>query len=319
MNPRHKVLKMTDHPIEPLWVWIAFNTTIVTFIALDLFVFHGRNKVISVKQALMESACWIALALSFNLLLWGYRGPEDALDFLAGYLIEKSLSVDNLFVFIMLFDYFHTQREYQHKVLFWGILGAIVMRALFIYFGISLVERFDWIFYIFGLFLIYTAIKMAMPKNGEVHPENNFVIRAIRRFIPVTPKYHGEHFFTKIETKWFATPLFIVLISVETTDLIFALDSIPAIMGITLDPFVIYTSNIFAILGLRSLYFALAALLPLFRFLKYGLAAILVFVGLKMILAAYFHVPITFALGFIVIALATSIAASLLVKAKHDG
>lgn len=311
-NPPSRIALMSEHPQEPLWMWIGFNAFVLILITLDLFVLHRHNKVISVKKALQTSACWISLALCFNLFIWWYRGSQDALNFLAGYLIEESLSVDNLFVFILIFDYFRTPKEYQHKVLFWGILGAIVMRAVFIFFGIALIHKFAWIFYVFGLFLIYAAIKMVMPKNEGIHPENNFVIKTVKRFIPITPKYHKDHFFTKIDGRLWATPLFVVLLTVETTDLIFAIDSIPAVMGITLDPFIIYTSNIFAILGLRALYFALAGIMPLFQYLKYGLAAILVFVGLKMLLAGYFHVPIGIALGFIVVALGISIAVSIL-------
>lgn len=311
MNPLSKTPTMSDHPVEPLWVWIAFNAFVLTLIILDLFILQRSKKVISVKEALLTSAVWISLALCFNIFIWMYRGSEDALNFLAGYLIEESLSVDNLFVFILIFDYFKTPKQYQHKVLFWGIIGAIVMRALFIFFGIALVHKFQWIFYLFGLFLVYAAIKMVIPKNEKIDPEDNLVIKLIKRFVPITPKYYNDRFFTKIDGVWWATPLFIVLITVETTDLIFALDSIPAVMGITLDPFIIYTSNIFAILGLRALYFALAGIMPLFHFLKYGLGAILAFVGLKMLLVNYIHVNIGVSLGFIVLALVASIAASL--------
>jgi len=308
---------MSSHPVEPLWVWITFNAFILALIVLDLFVFHREKKVISLKQALIASAGWISLALCFNVFLWIYRGHEDALDFLAGYLIEESLSVDNIFVFILIFQYFRTPKEYQHKVLFWGILGAIVMRALFIFFGIALVKKFTWVFYLFGFFLIYAAIKMVMPKNEEIHPEDNFVIKLIKKFVPISTKYDKDKFFTKINNTWWATPLFVVLITVETTDLIFAVDSIPAVMGITLDPFIIYTSNIFAILGLRALYFALAGLMPMFHFLKYGLAAILAFVGIKMLLANYVHLHIGVTLGFIIASLALSIAASL-ISPRHS-
>lgn len=302
---------------EPLWMWICFNVAVIFFIIFDLFVLHKKNNAISIKKALIESGCWISAAMLFNVFIWIYRGPDDALDFLAGYLIEESLSIDNLFVFIMIFDYFRTPKEYQYKVLFWGILGAILMRALFIYFGLALVNKFSIIFYVFGIFLIYTGIKMATSKNEEIDPEHNIVIKLVKKFIPTTTDYCDGKFFTKIDGRMFATPLFIVLISIEMTDVIFALDSIPAIMGITLDPFIIYTSNIFAILGLRSFYFALSGFLPLFSFLKYGLAAILTFVGLKMLLAGYVHVPIWVALGFIILALVTSILASLWVPSKN--
>jgi tellurite resistance protein TerC len=301
----------------PLWGWVAFNIFVIAMIFIDLFVLHRKQKVIGVKQALLTSSMWIGMALAFNLGLYYFYGKEIALDFLAGYLIEEALSVDNLFVFILIFDYFHTPREYQHKVLFWGILGAIVMRAIFIFFGIALVTKFHWILYLFGVFLIYAAIKMALPKNEQINPENNFVIRLLKKIIPVSPEYDRDKFFTLKDNKWWATPLFIVLVTVELTDLIFAVDSIPAVMAITLDPFIVYTSNIFAILGLRSLYFALAHLMPLFHFLKYGLAAILGFVGMKMLLAHYIHFPIGFSLGFIVSAIAIAVMSSLLFPSKE--
>jgi tellurite resistance protein TerC len=259
---------------------------------------------------------WIGMALAFNVGIYYTLGKGPALDFLAGYLIEKSLSVDNLFVFIAIFDYFHTPSKYQHKVLFWGILGAIVLRALFIFFGIALVDRFHFILYIFGLFLIYAAIKMAMPKNDEIHPESNPVIKLFKKIMPVTHEYDGSNFFTKKNLQWYATPLFIALLTVEMSDVMFALDSIPAIMAITLDPFIIYTSNIFAILGLRALYFALAGLIPVFHFLKYGLALILAFVGVKMLVEPFIEISIEFALGFIIATIAASTIASVAIAKK---
>jgi tellurite resistance protein TerC len=295
----------------PLWGWFAFNLFVLMMIILDLFVFHRRQKVISVKQALAASLAWISMALIFNLGIYYLYGHEKALDFLAGYLIEKSLSIDNLFVFILIFDYFQTPKEYQHKVLFWGILGAIVMRAIFIFFGIALVNKFHWTLYLLGLFLIYAAIKMAMPKENQIKPENNFIIKMLKKLIPISSKYDGDKFFTKINLIWHATPLFITLVTLEMTDVVFAIDSIPAVMAITLDPFIVYTSNIFAILGLRSLYFALANLIPLFKYLKYGLAAILGFVGLKMLMGSFIEIPIILSLGFIIGAIALSITASL--------
>lgn len=296
---------------EPLWVWLAFNLIVVVMIVLDLFVLHKDKHTISVKEALATSAIWIAMALAFNLGLYYFKGKGPALDFLAGYLIEKSLSIDNLFVFIAIFDYFHTPAKYQHKVLFWGILGAIIMRAAFIFFGIALVKNFHMILYVFGAFLIYAAIKMAMPKGEEIHPERNPIIKLFKKIMPLTHEYDGDKFFTKVNLKWAATPLFVTLLTVETSDVIFAIDSIPAVMAITLDPFIIYTSNIFAILGLRALYFALAGLMPLFHFLRYGLALILGFVGVKMLIEPFIDIPIEFALGFIVVTIAASSAASL--------
>lgn len=295
----------------PLWGWIFFNVFIVVMIAVDLFM-HRQKKPMGMRQALLMSAIWIGLALIFNWGIYYFYGRAAALDFFAGYLIEKSLSIDNLFVFILIFDYFRVPRSYHHKVLFWGILGAIVMRAFFIYFGIELVNHFHWVLYIFGAFLLYAAFKMAMPRSEVIDPEHNFVIRWLKKVIPVTSHFDSDKFFTKIDYKWWATPLFIVVITLEMTDLIFALDSIPAVMAITLDPFIVYTSNIFAILGLRALYFALANLMPLFHYLKYGLAAILAFVGCKMLLEPFIHIPIGVSLGFIVTALTISICASLL-------
>lgn len=296
---------------EPLWVWIGFNLFIVGMIIVDLCVLHKNKKSLSVKEALLASALWIGMAAAFNIGIYYYLGKEPALNFLAGYLIEKSLSIDNLFVFIAIFDYFHTSSKYQHKVLFWGILGAIIMRAFFIFFGITLVKHFHAVLYIFGAFLIYAGIKMAMPKSEAINPEHNPVIRLLKKFIPITHEYDGSRFFTRNGLKWYATPLFVALLTVEMTDVVFAIDSIPAIMAITLDPFIIYTSNIFAILGLRALYFALAGLMPLFHFLKYGLAVILSFVGIKMIIEPFFEVPIEFALGFIIATIIASTIASI--------
>jgi tellurite resistance protein TerC len=235
-----------------------------------------------------------------------------ALEFLTGYLIEKALSVDNLFIFLLIFSYFRVPGEYQHKVLFWGILGALLIRAVFIVAGIALIERFHWLIYIFGAFLIVTGIKMLRSGDEEIHPERNPVLRLFRRLMPVTEQYEGDRFFVRRMGRQFATPLFIVLLMVETTDVIFAVDSIPAILGITTDPFIVYTSNVFAILGLRAIYFALAGLMQLFHYLKYGLCAILVFVGLKMLLADFYKIPVAIALGAIVLVLGVSILASVL-------
>lgn len=300
----------------PIEVWIAFNLFIVIMIILDLFVLHRTAKAIGIKSALVTSAIWIGIALLFNLGIYHFAGKEAALNFLAGYLIEKALSIDNLFVFVMLFKYFSTPTEYQYKVLFWGILGAIIMRAAMIFGGIALVNTFDWILYIFGFFLIYTGIRMAIHKSEEIHPEKNLILLLLKKWMPIAHNYFKDNFFVKLDQKWHATPLFVVLMMVETTDLIFALDSIPAVMAITLDPFIIYTSNIFAILGLRSLYFALSNLISMFHLLNYGLAAILTFVGIKMLLGNYYHIPIGYALGFIAVAIAGSIIASILIPDK---
>lgn len=295
----------------PLWGWLAFNIFIIMMITADLLFMHHQKTVMSIKQALGLSAMWIGMAFVFNLGIYYFYGHTAALNFLAGYLIEKALSVDNLFVFILIFGYFRVPKKYHHKVLFWGVLGAILMRALFIFFGISLVNHFHWILYFFGAFLIYAAIKMAMPRSDAIDPEHNIVIKWIKQWIPITANFEGDKFFTKIDNKWWATPLFIVVITLEMTDLIFAIDSIPAVMAITLDPFIIYTSNIFAILGLRALYFALAGLMPLFHYLKYGLSIILAFVGFKMLLEPFIDISIGMSLGFIVTSLTLTICASL--------
>lgn len=279
--------------------WIFFNLIILFFIFIDLKFLHAKERVISVKEALIVTACWIGLALAFNLAIYYTRGLEDALNFLTGYLIEYSLSIDNLFVFLLIFSYFQVPHTLTHKVLFWGILGAILMRALFILVGVAIVERFSWVIYLFGAFLIYTGFKIGFSKGSESSPEHNPLIKLFKRYFPFTDRYVGNKFFIKQGKKWAATPLFLVLLSVETTDVIFAIDSIPAILGITTDIVLVYTSNIFAVLGLRSLYFALSGLLRLFHYLHYGLAIILIFIGIKMLVSGYVHIPIFITLGFI--------------------
>jgi tellurite resistance protein TerC len=299
-------------------IWMGFNLFVVLMLALDLGVFHRKAHVIQVKEALLWSGFWIALALLFNLGVYFWRGPEKALEFLTGYLIEKSLSVDNLFVFLLIFSYFDVPPLYQHKVLFWGILGALIMRAIFIAAGITLIQAFHWIIYLFGIFLIFTGIKLALHKEREIHPERNPVIRIFRRLMPVSDQYEGDQFIVKKGRQYLFTPLFLVLLMIETTDVIFAVDSIPAILAITLDPFIVYTSNVFAILGLRALYFALAGMMRLFHHLHYGLSAILVLVGIKMLLADIYKMPTGIALGLIAVILLTSIVASVLRPRKVD-
>jgi tellurite resistance protein TerC len=292
---------------------VLFTLFILALLLLDLGVFQRKEREIKIKEALGWSAVWISLALIFNLGIVFWRGKESALQFLTGYLIELSLSVDNLFVFLLIFLFFRVPASYQHKVLFWGILGAQVMRGLLIGVGVVLISRFHWILFLFGAFLVITGVKMAFQKEtAEVRPERNVVVRFFKKFMPVTPGYHGSRFFLKLDGRRYATLLFIVLIVVETTDLLFALDSIPAIFAITTDPFIVYTSNIFAILGLRSLYFALAGLMNLFHYLKIGLSVILTFVGVKMLLAEVYPIPITLALGIVAGVLAFSILASVI-------
>jgi len=297
-------------------LWVVFNIFVLGMLALDLGVFHRKAHVIKIKEALVWSAVWITLALLFNLGIYLWRGPETALEFLTGYLIEKSLSVDNIFVFLLIFSYFSVPPLYQHKVLFWGILGALIMRAVFIAAGITLIEKFHWTIYIFGAFLILIGAKMALQKERKIHPERNPILRLFRRWVPVAEDYAEGRFLVKRAGHYLATPLFIVLIVVETTDIIFAVDSIPAILAITLDPFIVYTSNVFAILGLRALYFALAGIMELFHHLHYGLSAVLVFVGIKMLIGDIYKIPVSIALSLVAGILFISVIASICDKKK---
>lgn len=294
--------------------WVAFNLFILGMLGIDLYFFNRDAHEVKYKEALKWSCVWIALSLLFCLGLYFFRGSEQSLNFLAGYLIEKALSVDNLFVFLVIFSYFSVPHRYRHTVLFWGVLGALVMRAIFIIAGVVLIREFHWIVYLFGLLLIYTGINLAVKKEQEVHPENNFVLNIFRKFVPITPNYEGNRFFVKKAGQIMATPLAVVLIVIETTDLLFAIDSVPAILAITQDPFIVYSSNVFAILGLRTLYFALAGLFDIFHYLNYGLAVLLVFIGLKMLLSDIVEVPIVVTLGIIILILGVSVAASLIFK-----
>lgn len=294
------------------WWWILFNAFVLLMLAIDLFVFNRKAHEIKIKEALFWTVVWIVLALLFNAGVYLVRGKDIALQFLAGYLIEKSLSVDNLFVFLLIFSYFKVHKVYQHKILFYGILGALFFRAAFIFAGVNLLHKFHWLMYVMGGFLILTGIKLAFEKDKEIHPEKNGVIRLFKKIMPVTHDYEDGKFFVKRSGRIFATPLFIVLLVVETTDIVFAVDSIPAIFAVTLDPFTVYTSNVFAILGLRALYFALAGMMQLFHHLHYGLALILVFVGTKMLIADYYKIPISAALGFIALTLILSVVGSLI-------
>jgi tellurite resistance protein TerC len=294
-----------------LWLWAGFNLFVLAMLALDLGVFHRKAHAVSLKEATLWSAVWITLALAFNASIWYFSGPDAGVQFLTGYLIEKSLSVDNIFVIALIFSYFAVPAIHQHRVLFWGILGALVMRAVFILAGAALLEAFHWIIYVFGAFLILTGLKMALVRDTEIHPENNPVLRLVRRLVPVTPDYRAGHFFIRETGRLWATPLFLVLVLVETTDLIFAVDSIPAIFAVTTDPFLVYTSNIFAILGLRSLYFLLAGVMQKFIYLKLGLSAILMFVGTKMAIMDLYKIPSTVSLLVVAALLALAIGASL--------
>jgi tellurite resistance protein TerC len=300
-------------------LWIIFNLFVLAMLALDLGVFHRTAHVIHVREALAWCALWVTLALLFNLGIFWRFGSEPALEFLTGYLLEYSLSVDNIFVFLMVFTYFRVPYLHQHKVLFWGIIGALLMRTLFILTGITLIQKFHWVIYIMGGFLVLTGIKMALQKDEEINPERNPVLKLFRRVMPVTENYEGGRFFIRRSGRLFATPLFIVVLVVETTDVIFAVDSIPAILAITLDPFIVYTSNVFAIMGLRALYFALAGIMQLFHYLPYGLSLILVFVGIKMLLVDIYKIPIGMALGTVAAVLVISVIASLVFPPKPEG
>ena len=302
--------------------WVGFNILIFILIAIDLGLLHKKSHVISVREALIWSLGWILISLTFNIGVYFWFGYDSALQFLTGYLIEKSLSVDNIFVFAILFSYFKVPPEHQHKVLMWGILGALVMRGALIAIGTALITNFHWVIFILGAFLVYTGIKMAVQKEISVHPEKNPVVNLAKKFIPISNDYDGDKFVTTVNGKKTFTPLLVVLIVVEVTDLMFAVDSIPAIFAITTDAFIVYTSNVFAILGLRALYFALSGVLDMFHYLKYGLGMVLSFVGIKMLISEFYIIPIPVALGAVAAILAIAIVASIVIPAKtvtHEG
>ena len=299
--------------IDTVWMWLGFNLFVLAMLALDLGVFHRKAHVVAFKESIAWTVVWVALALLFNGAIWYFAGAQKALQFFTGYVIEKSLSVDNVFVFAMLFSYFAVPPLYQHKVLFWGILGALAMRAAMIALGAALIAQFSWIIYVFGAFLVLTGIKMAVKREEAIHPERNPVVRAFKRLMPVTSDYRQDRFFVAERGVRHATPLFVVLLLVEVSDLIFAVDSIPAIFAVTTDPFIVYTSNVFAILGLRSLYFGLAGVMDKFHYLKIGLGVVLAFVGVKMLLAhSPYKLDTLLSLGVVVGILAMSVVASLL-------
>lgn len=298
------------------WHWTGFIICVLIFLALDLGVFHRKAHTVKFKEALCWTALWFVLAMGFAWALRALKDKAHAQEFLTGYLVELSLSMDNVFVIAMIFSYFRVPPAYQHRVLFWGILGALAMRGVMIGVGAALVAQFSWVLYIFGAFLVFTGIKMALAGESGVEPENNFVLKLARRFFPITPEFHGQKFVLKEAGRAVLTPLALVLLMVETTDLVFALDSIPAIFGITNKPFIIFTSNVFAILGLRSLYFVLANAIDLFRFLKYGLALVLVFIGVKMLIVKWMHIPTNLALSVVLGIILISILASLIFRPK---
>lgn len=299
--------------MDELIFWIVFNAFVLLLLALDLFVFHRKEHEVKIKEALLWSLFWVVLSLGFNALIYYWEGPAAALEFLTGYLIEKSLSVDNLFVFILIFNFFKVPLKYQHKILFWGIIGALVLRGIFILVGVTLIAKFHFIIYILGAFLVFTGIKMAFSHSDEeIHPEQNPLVSWVSKHIRITKSPVGGKFFTKIDNKWYATPLFLVLVMVESTDVVFAADSIPAILAISKDPFIVYTSNVFALLGLRALYFALAGIMQLFHYLHYGLSVILVFIGAKLLLSDLVEIDMRYALMVVGAILAISVIASLL-------
>lgn len=293
-----------------LGMWVAFNAFVLAMIALDLGVFHRKAHAVSLREAATWSIVWVVLALGFGAWIWSAWGEEAGLQFLTGYLIEKSLSVDNIFVFVMLFTYFAVPAQYQHRVLIWGIIGALIMRGAFIAAGAYVLERFDWVLYVFGAILILTGLKM-LRRQESFSPETNPFIGFVRRWLPMTDRYHGERFWVKDGVRWVATPLFLVLLLVEASDLVFAIDSIPAIFAVTREPFLVFTANVFAILGLRSMYFLLAGVVHRFVYLKVGLAAVLVFVGVKMMIVEFYHIPVAVSLAVILGVITGSIVVSL--------
>jgi tellurite resistance protein TerC len=314
---------------ESPWLWIGFNLLVLLMLALDLGVLHRKAKAVSLKEAIAWSVIWVLVALVFNVWVhyaaqhgWvQFKSTSPALDYFTGYLIERALSIDNIFVFLVLFTYFGVAPQFQYRVLFWGILGALVMRGLMIWLGVELIERFSWILYLFGAFLVWTGWKLLFQKGGEVHPEHNPVLKVARKFLRVTATYRDQAFFAREGGRWYATPMFLVLLVVETTDVAFALDSIPAIFAITQDPFIIYSSNVFAILGLRALYFLLAGVMPFFRFLNMGLAFVLMFIGVKMLLetAKLAHISTATSLGVVGGVLGMAVAASVIAtKAEQN-
>jgi tellurite resistance protein TerC len=292
-------------------MWVAFVAFIVGMLAVDLLVFHKEAHAVSTREAAIWSVVWVTLGLSFGVVVWLWQGADAGGQYLAGYLIEKSLSIDNIFVFALIFGYFSVPAAYQHRVLFWGVFGALVLRAVFIAAGATLLEQFHWTIYVFGAFLVFTGIRMARSRDEAIHPERNPALRLFKRVVPTTEEYHGQNLTVREAGRRMATPLLAVLVLIETSDILFAVDSIPAIFAVTNDPFLVFTSNAFAILGLRALYFMLAGMIDRFVFLKIGLAAVLVFVGAKMLLTDVWHIPIWLSLAFIAFAIGLSIALSL--------
>ena len=305
--------EQADTPVygAPIWVWVTLVAVILAMLLVDLLVFHKDAHSVTIREAAISSAVWVTIGLSFGLVMWAWHGGDAATQYYSGYLIEKSLSVDNIFVFALLFGYFAVPTALQHRVLFWGVLGALVFRALFIAAGAALLDRFSWTIFVFGAFLVYTGIKMARHGDTQVEPDHNPIVGLVRKAIPITSDYRDTHFFVREAGKRFGTPLLVVLVAIETTDIIFAVDSIPAIFAVTRDPFIVFTSNAFAILGLRALYFLLADAMGRFSYLKVGLAVVLVYVGVKMLISEWYHIPTGISLLVIAGVITTAVVFSL--------
>lgn len=303
--------------VHSVWEWVAFLAIIGFMLVLDLGVFHKKSHKVSIKESLAWTGVWISLAMLFNVWVYYKMGPQKGIEFFTGYIIEKALSVDNIFVISLIFTYFRVPAQYQHRVLFWGVLGALFFRIIFIYAGVALIAKFNWMIYVFGVFLVYTGIKMLKNEDKHIEIEANPMIVFVKKFWKITPHFDGENFRTKINGVWHFTPLFLVLIMIETTDIIFAVDSIPAILAITPDPYIVFTSNVFAILGLRSLYFALNGIMEMFEYINYALSGILVFVGIKMIIAGWYHIPTIISISVILGLLILSVVASIYFPRKN--
>jgi len=307
-----------DLPVEG-WMWVVFLALVAALLLADLFLFHREAHEISVREAAVTSVFWIALGVSFSLVIWALLGVAAAGQYLTGYVIEKSLSVDNVFVWAVILSFFAVPKAYQHRVLFWGVFGALVLRAVFIFAGVALLNAFEWMLFVFGAFLVVTAWRVARHSNEEIHPERNPVLKLMRRVVPVSSEYHGQRFWVRIDARRFATPLLVVLVLVEATDVLFAVDSIPAILAVTRSPFIVFTSNAFAILGLRALYFLLAGAAGKLRYLNVGLGVILGYVGVKMIISEWYHLPTLLSLGVIAVVLTITVVASLRADAREHG
>ena len=303
--------------VHSVWEWLAFAGIITFMLVLDLGVFHKKSHKVSIKESLAWTAVWICLAMMFNAWVYHKMGQQKGLEFLTGYVIEKSLSVDNIFVISLIFSYFRVPAQFQHRVLFWGVLGALLFRIIFIFAGVALIQKFNWMIYIFGGFLVFTGLKMLREEEKHIEIEANPMIKFVKRFWKISPNFDGEHFRTTHNGMRMFTPLFLVLVMIETTDIIFAVDSIPAILAITPDPYIVFTSNVFAILGLRSLYFALNGIMEMFEYINYALAGILAFVGVKMIISSWYHVPTIVSIGVIFTLLISSIVASIYFPKKN--